>query len=427
MSHASFEDLGVAVEITEALDAAGIRRPFAIQASTIPLALDGKDIIGQARTGSGKTLSFAIPVLDRVFDDAALPELNGKPHAVILVPTRELAQQVTGDVELAGQNLPVQVLTVVGGVPMEAQKKALKRGVDIIIGTPGRIIDLYKQGALDFSEIGIVVLDEADEMLDLGFYPDIEYLMKELPEARQNLLFSATMPGAILSLARQFMRHPVRVQDEKQEQNTVNQAVEQIIFQAHQMDKIEILARALQSPKHKKSITFVKTKRQAAALSGDLAKLGFVVGAVHGDMQQSERERSLQAFRDNEIKILVATDIAARGLDIDDISHVFNYQIPDDAMTFIHRSGRTGRAGMKGISVTMVGYDETTRWAGIAEDLKLNPNPPQWFSTSDELYAALDIPAGTGPSIGPARKVFGAKSPAASRTIRRPRVRRAKR
>lgn len=420
MSHTSFEKLGVAVEITEALAAAGITRPFAIQESTIPLALDGKDIIGQARTGSGKTLSFGIPLLDRVFDDAALPELDGLPHALVLVPTRELAQQVGAELEQAAANLPVRVATIVGGTPMEEQKKQLKRGVDVLIGTPGRIIDLYKQAALSLDEIGIFVLDEADEMLDLGFIDDIEFLFGCLPEKRQTMLFSATMPGPIMSLARSFMHHPVRIQDDRQEQNTANKAVEQIVFQAHAMDKLPVLELALQSRLTTKSIIFVRTKRQAAHLAQDLAKAGFSVAAVHGDLDQKERESSLDAFRTSRVPILVATDIAARGIDIDDISHVFNYQVPDDAMTYIHRIGRTGRAGLKGISITMVGYDELIRWQSIAEELGLETNPPQWFSTSPELFAALDIPEGTQPTRGQARRVVGAKKIQAPRG-RRPR------
>lgn len=407
----TFTDLGVAIEIVEALAQRSIHHAFPIQESTIPLALNAKDIIAQARTGSGKTLSFAIPVIDRVFDDAALPELDGSPHALIITPTRELAQQVGSDIDLLITRTPLKALTVYGGTPLHTHVHSLEKGADILIGTPGRIIDLYKRGALSLESIHILVLDEADEMLNLGFLPDIQYILTRIPSSRQTLLFSATMPREVLELGSTLMHNPVHIRDAVQKENTANKNVEQIIFQAHKMDKPLILAKALQSPLVNKSIIFTRTKKSASSLAQELANMGFSVAAVHGDMRQQDREYSLDAFREGRVPILVATDVAARGLDIDDISHVFNYQVPDDAMTYIHRIGRTGRAGHKGISVTMVGYDELHKWQSINQELSLGQDKPeQWFSTSPELYEALSIPENTDPIIGNPRKIYSSHS-----------------
>lgn len=402
-----------------------MERTFAIQELTLPLALAGRDIIGQARTGMGKTLGFGVPVLDRVFDDAALPELDGTPHALIIAPTRELASQVGEDLRAAAVHTPVTVFTVYGGRPYEEQIEALNKGVDVVVGTPGRLLDLHQQGYLDLSQIAALVLDEADEMLDLGFLPDIEKLLKILEATpHQTMLFSATMPADIVSLARRFMNRPVNISAEADAPATTG-TIEKVTFQAHKMDKESVIVRILQARGRSRTIIFTRTKRSAAQLAADLAQAGFVVGAVHGDMGQGAREKSLGAFRSGQVEILVATDVAARGIDVDDVTHVINYQVPDDPQTYVHRIGRTGRAGRTGTAVTLVGYDEVPKWQLINDDLGLDiPEPPQWFSTSPELYEALSIPAAdAAATVGEPRAVIGASPRKASERGGEPRAR----
>ena len=396
------------MEITDALEALGIRHTFAIQEYTLPIALDGHDLIGQARTGMGKTYGFGVPLLDRVFDSADVEEIDGTPRALVIVPTRELAVQVGEDLQRAAVNLPLKVFTFYGGTPYEEQIDALETGVDVVVGTPGRLLDLSQRGALRLDKVAILVLDEADEMLDLGFLPDIEKIMRALTHKHQTMLFSATMPGPILTLARSFLDKPVHIRAESADSAATHATTRQIVFQAHRMDKEAVTARILQARGRGKTIIFARTKRTAAQVAEDLAARGFTVGSVHGDMGQPARERSLNAFRSGKIDILVATDVAARGIDIDDVTHVINYQTPDDPMTYVHRIGRTGRAGHTGTAVTLVGYDELLKWTAINTELNLGqPNPPQWFSTSPALYETLDIPEGASDRVGPATKVLG--------------------
>ena len=398
----------MAVEICEALAAQGITRTFAIQELTLPLALDGTDLIGQARTGMGKTLGFGVPLLDRVFDSADVEELDGTPRALVVVPTRELAVQVGEDLARAAAKLPVRLTTIYGGRPYEEQIEALEKGVDVVVGTPGRLIDLYQRGDLQLDKVAILVLDEADEMLDLGFLPDIEKILTALTHPHQTMLFSATMPGPIITLARSFLSQPVHIRAEDVGAAQTHSTTEQVVFMAHRMDKAAVTARVLQAQGRGRTIIFARTKRTAAEVAEELAGRGFAVGAVHGDMGQPAREKSLGAFRDGTIEILVATDVAARGIYIDDVTHVINYQTPDDPMTYVHRIGRTGRAGHSGTAVTLVGYDELPKWQAINDELGLDmPEPPQWFSTSPELFDALSIPDGAQESVGKPRRVFG--------------------
>nr|WP_152822140.1 MULTISPECIES: DEAD/DEAH box helicase [unclassified Corynebacterium] len=393
----------------------GIERTFAIQEYTLPRALDGRDIIGQAHTGMGKTYGYGIPLLDRVFDAADIPELDGSPRALVVAPTRELADQVGEDLRQAAANLPLSVTTIVGGRGYEEQIAALRAGSDVVVGTPGRLLDLHSSGSLDLGQVAILVLDEADEMLDLGFLPAVEKIMAALTHPHQTMLFSATMPGAILALARGFMDHPLHIRAEMGETKPTHDRIRQVVFQAHRMDKLAVVARILQAPGRGRTIIFSRTKRAAAGLAEDLAQAGFTVAAVHGDLPQQLREESLQAFRDRRVEILVATDVAARGIDVDDVTHVLNYQVPDDPMTYIHRIGRTGRAGHSGVAVTLVGYDEAAKWRVIDEEHALGfPDPPAWFSTSPELSEAFDLPPDAGDSVGPPRRVFG--GPTASRS-----------
>ena len=404
----TFAELGVAAEIVEALGESGIERVFSIQELTLPLALAGRDLIGQARTGMGKTFAFGVPLLDRVFDDAAIEELDGTPRALVITPTRELAVQVSEDLTLAASKTPVRLTTIYGGRPYDDQLNALEAGVDVVVGTPGRLLDLHERGDLVLDRVAILVLDEADEMLDLGFLPDIQRLWGALSQPLQTMLFSATMPAPILKLAREMMNKPVHIRAESADSSQLHDTTKQVVFVSHKMDKPEVVTRVLQADGRGRTIIFTRTKRTAAEVAEDVARRGFAVGSVHGDLGQSARERSLEAFRKGDVEILVATDVAARGIDVDDVTHVINYQTPDDPMTYVHRIGRTGRAGRTGTAVTLVGFDETGKWKIISDELGLDmPEPPSWFSTSPELFDALSIPEDAKSSVGPAREVHG--------------------
>ena len=395
----TFRELGVVPEICDALERAGITVPFAIQEMTLSVGLLGTDLIGQARTGTGKTLAFGIPVLQRSIapHDPAYAEMpQGKPQALIVAPTRELALQVSGDLALASKDQGLRVLTVYGGVPYEGQLDALSSGVDIVVGTPGRLIDLANRRALDLSHVHALVLDEADEMLDLGFLPDVEKLLRMTPETRQTMLFSATMPAAIVSLARTHMRHPMNIRAESSYDTQLVPATAQFIFQAHDLDKPEIIGRILQAEDADKIIVFTRTKRQSQRIADDLAERGFSASPLHGDMAQVAREKALTKFREDKIRVLVATDVAARGIDVQGVSHVINYTCPEDEKTYIHRIGRTGRAGATGIAVTFVDWADLARWKMINKALDLPfENPQETYSTSEHLYHDLGIPPGT--------------------------------
>jgi len=384
--------------ITDALEAVGITTPFPIQELTLPIALTGTDVIGQARTGTGKTLAFGIPLLQRLvaprdddFTDLAAP---GRPQALIVVPTRELAVQVTGDLSLAGSRRDVRVLSIYGGRAYEPQVAALRKGVEVVVGTPGRLLDLVTQGHLDLGHVKSLVLDEADEMLDLGFLPDVERIIQKTPENRQSMLFSATMPGAVMSLARSYLRQPTNIRAESAHEVSTVPTTEQHVFRAHRMDKAELLARILQADGRGLVMIFCRTKRLAQQVADDLADRGFAAAAVHGDLGQGAREQALRAFRGGKVDVLVATDVAARGIDVEGVTHVINYQCPEDDKTYLHRIGRTGRAGAAGVAVTLVGWDELTRWQLIDKALSLGlGDPEETYSTSAHLYEQLGIPA----------------------------------
>ncbi|WP_030529615.1 DEAD/DEAH box helicase [Phycicoccus jejuensis] len=398
----SFSDFPIHPDIVAALVGHGITSPFPIQAMTLPVALGGHDIIGQAKTGTGKTLGFGIPILNRVVapgDDAfaGLPAA-GKPQALAVAPTRELAVQVAGDLERAGAKRGIRVLTVYGGRAYEPQVEALKRGVEVVVGTPGRLIDLAQQGHLDLGHARIVVLDEADEMLDLGFLPDVEKILAMTPAGRQTMLFSATMPGAVVTLARRYMNQPTHIRamgDDQENAHTVK-AVEQHVYRAHAMDKVEMLARMLQAEGRGLTIVFSRTKRTAAKVADELVERGFAAASIHGDLGQGAREQALRAFRNGKVDILVATDVAARGIDVENVTHVINYQCPEDEKTYLHRIGRTARAGNTGTAVTFVDWDDLHRWGMINRVLDLGiPEPVETYSSSPHLYTDLAIPEGT--------------------------------
>jgi superfamily II DNA/RNA helicase len=387
----TFRDFGIAEPICAALEAEGITTAFPIQALTLPVALEGHDLIGQARTGTGKTFAFGIPILERLDET---PREKASPRALIVVPTRELAIQVADDIRLAGAKTGANVVTLYGGRAYEPQIEALAT-VDIVVGTPGRLLDLARQGHLKLGKVRQLVLDEADKMLDLGFLPDVERILQLTPPARQTMLFSATMPGEIVTLARRHLSRPMHIRAEQHDEPQHVPSTEQHVFRAHQMDKVEVLSRILQAEGRGLTIVFCRTKRSCDQVSTTLTTKGFAAAAVHGDLGQSQRERAMRAFRSGKVDVLVATDVAARGLDVDDVTHVVNYECPEDEKAYLHRIGRTGRAGREGVAVTFVDWADLGRWKMINDILKLGYDEPlETYSTSEHLYSALKIPAG---------------------------------
>jgi superfamily II DNA/RNA helicase len=397
----TFADLPLRRETIAALAEHGFTSPFPIQEMVMPIALADGDVIGQAKTGTGKTLAFGIPVIERVIapndsDWAELPN-QGKPQVLVVVPTRELCVQVTKDIEELSFNRGIRTLAVYGGRAFEPQIEALNNGVEIVVGTPGRLLDLYRQGQLTLKFVSRVVLDEADEMLDLGFLPDVEKIFTSTPARQQTMLFSATMPGDIIALARRFMNQPVHIRtQDNEDEGAVVSRIEQHVIRAHAMDKIEMLARILQADGRGPTIVFCRTKRTAQKTSDDLFERGFRAATIHGDLGQSAREKALNDFKAGKSDVLIATDVAARGIDIDGITHVINYQCPEDEKTYVHRIGRTARAGAAGIAVTFVDWDDLARWKMIDTALVLGlPEPVETYSSSEHIFEMLNIPAGS--------------------------------
>jgi len=387
----TFRDFGIAEPICAALEAEGITTAFPIQALTLPIALDGHDVIGQARTGTGKTFAFGIPILERLSEAGREP---AAPRALVVVPTRELAIQVAGDLRVAGAQIGASIVTLYGGRAYEPQIDALA-SVDVVVGTPGRLLDLARQGHLKLGRVRQLVLDEADKMLDLGFLPDVERILQLTPPTRQTMLFSATMPGEIVTLARRHLSRPTHIRAEQHDEPAHVPSTEQHVFRAHQMDKIEVLARILQAEGRGLTIVFSRTKRSADQVAAALTTKGFAAAAIHGDLGQSQRERAMRAFRSGKVDVLVATEVAARGLDVEDVTHVVNYECPEDEKAYLHRIGRTGRAGRDGVAVTFVDWNDLVRWKAINEALHLDfPEPLETYSTSEHLYTMLRIPAG---------------------------------
>jgi superfamily II DNA/RNA helicase len=387
----TFAELGVDQDIVDALAVKGIVDAFPIQEQTIPLGLPGQDIIGQAKTGTGKTFGFGIPVVQRLGLD---PSPGVK--ALIVVPTRELAVQVYEDMDMLTSNRSTSVVAIYGGKAYEGQIDQLKAGAQIVVGTPGRLIDLNNQRLLDLSNATEVVLDEADKMLDLGFLPDIEKIITKVSQIRHTQLFSATMPGPIVALARRFMTNPIHIRATDPDEGLTQANIKHLVYRAHSLDKDEVIARILQSEGRGKTVIFTRTKRAAQRLSDELGDRGFNTASVHGDMSQEARERSMAAFKAGKKDVLIATDVAARGIDVDDVTHVINHTIPDDEKTYLHRAGRTGRAGKTGIAVTFVDWDDLHKWALINRALEFGqPEPTETYSSSPHLFTDLDIPAGT--------------------------------
>jgi len=372
----SFADLGVADDIVEELESQGITTPFPIQTMTLPDALAGIDITGKAQTGSGKTLAFGIPMIMKVGASK-----SKKPHGLILVPTRELAGQVTKTLEPLLRLRNLTAVAVYGGAPMGAQIDALNKGASIAIATPGRLIDLLERRAIDPQEISIVAIDEADQMADMGFMPQVRKIMSQLPENRQTFLFSATLDHQVRELIERYMKDPVEYAIEA-ESDTID-TMEHRFLKVHYMDKAKVVQEI--SRHNDRLLAFTRTKAGADRLSRDLRDLGVAAAAIHGDLPQNKREQSLQRFTDGEIKVLVATNVAARGLHIDGVDVVVHYDPPDDPKTYLHRSGRTARAGEEGLVVTLVEWDQVNEVLGIQRRAQLNVPIVKMFSNDERL------------------------------------------
>lgn len=387
----TFSELNIDQDMVDALADKGIVEPFPIQTQTIPLALAGQDIIGQAKTGTGKTFGFGLPLIQRL-------GLNPEPgvQALIVVPTRELCVQVSEDLELAAKNRDTKIVSIYGGKAYEGQVEQLKAGAQIVVGTPGRLLDLASQRLLDLKNVREMVLDEADKMLDLGFLADIEKLFAQTPAGRHTMLFSATMPGPIVALARRFMTKPIHIRATDPDEGLTQANIEHLVYRAHNMDKDEVIGRILMAEGRGKTVIFTRTKRAAAKLVEELNDRGFNAAAVHGDLNQEQRERAMAAFKAGKKDILIATDVAARGIDVNDVTHVINHTIPEDDKAYLHRVGRTGRAGKTGIAVTFVDWDDLHKWALINRALEFGqPEPTETYSSSPHLFTDLNIPAGS--------------------------------
>jgi len=419
----TFTDLGIDQDMVDALATKGIIGPFPIQEQTIPLGLAGQDIIGQAKTGTGKTLGFGLPLLQALGTN---PEPGVK--ALVVVPTRELCVQVAEDLVLAASNRATKVVAIYGGKAYEGQVADLKDGAQVVVGTPGRLLDLASQRLLSLKNVQVMVLDEADKMLDLGFLSDIEKLFAQTDPSRHTMLFSATMPGPIVALARRFMNRPIHIRATDPDEGLTQANIKHVVYRAHSLDKDEVIARILQAEGRGKTVVFTRTKRAAAKLVEELNDRGFNAAAVHGDLNQEQRERAMAAFKAGKKDILIATDVAARGIDVNDVTHVINHTIPDDHDTYLHRAGRTGRAGKTGIAVTFVDWDDMHKWSLINRALDMGqPEPVETYSSSPHLYADLDIPVGSKgrlkPSPAPKVEVAASHPPREPRSGDRQRTR----
>ncbi len=342
----SFTELALSESIRRAIEDLGFEEPTPVQSQTIPLLLEGHDVIAQAQTGTGKTAAFGIPMLQSIEPG------RRKPQGLILAPTRELAIQDAEAIHSYGRHIPVYVVPIYGGQSIERQFQMLRRGADIVVGTPGRLMDHMRRGTLSLTEVKMVVLDEADEMLKMGFLEDIEFILGNLPEQHQTALFSATIPLRVRTLASKYLQDPRHV-SVSQDKLTVPQT-RQLYYEVMGRDKLDALTRILDLKVPASAIVFTRTKRDAGELADSLAGLGYLAEPIHGDLSQMERDRVMRRFREGAVELLVATDVAARGLDIPEVSHVFNYDLPVDPEAYVHRIGRTGRAGRKGEAITLV-------------------------------------------------------------------------
>jgi superfamily II DNA/RNA helicase len=385
----TFDSLGVDPALVKALAAQGITTAFSIQAMTVADALAGRDVCGKAKTGSGKTLAFGIPLLQRTMSSHATEP--GRPRALVLVPTRELAVQVSEVLETLGTEAGLRVVAVYGGADIERQVKKLRRGVDVIIATPGRLIDLGDRGELSVADIETLVLDEADRMADMGFMPQVEWVLRRLERPHQTLLFSATLDGAVDRLVSRYLTDPVR--HEVASPSTTVEEMEHRFLEVHQMDRVKVCATICRNSE--KSIVFVRTKRGADRLVEQLQKEGVNAGAIHGDLRQANREKTLKDFGDGKLPALVATDVAARGLDIDAVDVVIHFDVPEDHKAYLHRSGRTARAGQAGVVVTLAQWNQVLEVERIQQRIGLKIPIVEMFSNDSRLHDLAGWDPGT--------------------------------
>jgi superfamily II DNA/RNA helicase len=383
----TFRDLGLRAELVDALAAHGIDEPFPIQAATIEDALAGHDVCGKAKTGSGKTLAFGLPMLQTV--EAARP---GHPKALVLVPTRELAKQVVDVLSPLGKVVGIRVAAFYGGTSMERQIKGLRRNIEIAVATPGRLIDLLERNELDLDEVAILVVDEADRMADMGFLPQVEWIMRRVTGGvRQTLLFSATLDREVDVLVRRYMNDPVK-HEVVSETNTVEESVHRFL-KVHELDRVKVLASIAAGVD--RTMVFVRTKRGADKLVSQLKREGVRAAAIHGDLRQMAREKALRDFQQDVHGVLVATDVAARGIHVDDVDVVVHYDPPEEHKSYLHRSGRTARAGNEGIVVTFVLWDQELDVEQLKKRVGIREPIIEVFSNDPRLgdLAALDSPA----------------------------------
>ena len=394
----TFAELGLRAEILRALGDLGYREPTPIQAAVIPLALAGRDILAAAQTGTGKTAGFALPLIEQLAAHASASTSPARHpiRALILAPTRELAIQVEESVRAYCKHLPLRSLVVYGGVNIDTQIPVLRGGVEILVATPGRLLDHVQNKTLNLSQVGMLVLDEADRMLDMGFMPDLRRIIGLLPAARQNMMFSATFPEEIRRLADSFLQNPERV--EVARRNATAENVTQVVYLVHHERKRALLIHLVQSRGLNQVLVFTGTKLMANRLANELNRAGLQAAAIHGDKAQQERIKALDAFKHGEVRILVATDVAARGLDIEALPYVVNYDLPHNAEDYVHRIGRTGRAGAQGEAISLVSEAENRYLEDIEKLIKIQlPRQavPGFTSGTDELagYVAPPVAA----------------------------------
>ncbi len=353
-----FTRLGLRAELLDAIKTLGYAAPTPIQEKSLPESMAGKDVIGSAMTGSGKTMAFTLPLLQRLLDDRDRDPHKGGPRvrALVLVPTRELAAQVEKAVGELARHSPVKCALIIGGASFTTQREALKKGAEVVVATPGRLLDLIGGGSLHLRDVKVAVLDEADRMLDMGFMPDVRRIMRLLPAERQTLMFSATIPPEVERVVNEFMRSPVRVEVDRPRSTATT--VTQALYPVTEGQKGELLAAVVQSDGVDSVIVFTRTKARADYVAHCLGRREIKCGVLHSDLSQKERDRAMQDFREGKITILVATDLAARGIDVPDVSHVINYDVPEHPEDYVHRIGRTGRAMTEGDAVTLVSFEE---------------------------------------------------------------------
>lgn len=372
----TFADLGVSPDLTAALESRGIMSPFAVQELTIADALAGRDVCGKAKTGSGKTLAFGLPLLEKVKGAQAR-----RPLALILVPTRELATQVRDELAPLGEVRDVTVTAIYGGAKMETQVAELEKGVEIVVATPGRMIDMIERKEIFLDDIAQVVIDEADRMADMGFLPQVEWILRHVPGQHQTLLFSATLDGVVDTLIKRYQTDPA-MHEVVSEQVTVEQ-MQHRFLQVHDMDKVKVAATIIHNSN--RTIIFVRTKRAADRVAENLRREGVDAASIHGDLRQSQREKALKDFSDGKLKALVATDVAARGIHVDEVDVVIHYDPPEDSKAYLHRSGRTARAGANGVVATLVMWNEELEVKRLLKRLKLNQPIVEVFSNDKRL------------------------------------------